>query len=165
MNTALLWVLGIIAIGLLGFFVLGLWGLFNHPDRPSLTAYHERLNALPCERAVTHSIIRALHSIPAGINQAPHVDEPDETFLCHYDFEGATIRIRTQEMCAEGLSPEFTIETPSSVYEDFEEGPFDSAESELDHYLNGAKAIAEALVDEGLERITSVTIDDKNYSL
>ena len=42
-------------------------------------------NALPCEPAVTDSIIRALHSIPAGINQAPEVDEEDETILRHYD--------------------------------------------------------------------------------
>ena len=165
MNTALLWVLGIIAISLLGFFVLALWGLLNHPDNPSLEAYHERLNGLHCERKVTHSVIRALHSIEAGFNQAPDVDDEDETFLRHLDFEGASIRIRTQEMCAEGLSPEFIIETPSYWYEDFEEGPFDSAESELDHYLNGAKAIAEALVDEGLERIKVVTINDKDYSL
>ena len=69
--TTLLWVLGIIAIGALGFFALGLWGLFHHPDRPSLTAYHERLNALHCEPAVIRSVIRALYSLEAGINQAP----------------------------------------------------------------------------------------------
>ena len=70
-------------------------------------------------------------------------------------------------MCAEGLSPEFIIETRGYYYdyEDFDEAPFDSAESELDHYLSGAKAIAAALVDEGLERITNVTINDKNYPL
>ena len=163
--TTLLWVLGIIAIGAVGFLALVVWGLFNHPDGFSLEAYAERLNGLHCERKVTQSVIRALHSIEAGFNQAPDVDDEDETFLRHFDFEGASIRIRTQEMCAEGLSPEFIIETASYWYEDFEEGPFDSAESELDHYLNGAKAIAEALVDEGLERITNVTINDKNYSL
>lgn len=128
------------------------------PDR-------RKKNVFPCDPAVTDSIIRALYSLEAGINQAPEVDEEDETFLRHLDFEGATIRIRTQEMCSEGLSPEFIIETPSTIYEDFEEGPFDSAESELDHYLSGAKAIAAALVDEGLERITNVAINDKNYPL
>lgn len=161
----MIWILGLLGIGVLGFLALVVWGLFNHPDRFSLTAYSERLNGLHCERTVTDSVIRALHSMSAAINTPPDVDEEDETFLRHLDEHVASIRIRTQEMCAEGLSPEFIIETPSTVYEDFEEGPFDSAESELDHYLNGAKAIAEALVDEGLERIINVMINDKNYSL
>ena len=163
--TTLMWVLGIIAIGAVGFLALVVWGLFNHPDGFNLEAYHERLNGLHCEPEVAHSVIRALHSMPVAINTPPDVDGEDETFLRHLDEHIASIRIRTQEMCAEGLSPEFIIETPSVVYEDFEEGPFDSAESELEHYLNSAKAIAAALVDEGLERLTNVTINDKNYSL
>ena len=165
MNTAIFWILGLVGIGGVGFLALLVWGLFNHPDGFSLTAYSERLNGFPCERAVTDSIIRALLSMPALPDTCPDVETIGGPMLLHFDEHYASIRIRTQEMCAEGLSPEFIIETPSAAYEDFEEGPFDSAESELDHYLNGAKAIAEALVDEGLERITNVTIDDKNYSL
>ena len=168
MNTALLWVLGIIAISLLGFFVLGLWGLFNHPDRPRYRDYLERLDSLPCERAVTDSVIRALLSMPALPDHTPDVETIDGPVLLHFDEHYASIRIRTQEMCEGELSPEFEIETPSYVYESASFGgerPFESKEIELEHYLNGAKAIADALVAQGLERITSVTINDKNYSL
>jgi hypothetical protein len=162
----MLWILGLLGIGVLGFLALVVWGLFNHPDGFSLTAYSERLNGLHCERTVADSVIRALLSMPALPDTHPDVESCSELMLLHFDEHYASIRIRTQEMCAGELSPEFEIETPSYVYASFgEEGPFESKEIELEHYLNGAKAIAEALVDEGLERITNVTIDDKNYSL
>ena len=164
--TTLLWILGLLGIGVLGFLALVVWGLFNHPDGFSLTAYSERLNGLPCGRAVTDSIIRALLSMPALPDTCPDVETIGGPMLLHFDEHYASIRIRTQEMCAGELSPEFEIETPSYVYASFgEEGPFESEEIELEHYLSGARAIAEVLVDEGLERITNVTIDDKDYSL
>ena len=163
--TPLLWIGGFLAIGVVGFIALAVWGLFNHPDRPSHAAYREGLNVLHSDPAVTNSVIRALNSMPAAFNTPPDVDDYDESFLRHIDEHNGLIRIRTQEMCEGDLMPQLIIETPSTVYEDFEDGPFDSAESELGHYLNGAKAIAKALLDEGLERITEVTINDKNYSL
>ena len=163
--TALLWIGGFLAIGVVGFVALAVWGLFNHPDRRSHAAYREGLNVLYSDPAVTASVIRALNSMPAAFNTPPDVDDYDESFLRHIDEHNGLIRIRTQEMCEGDLMPQFIIETPSTVYEDFEDGPFDSAETELDHYLEGAEAIAEALVDEGLERITNVTINEKNYSL
>jgi len=164
--TTLLWILGLLGLGFLVFVLLIAWGLLNHPDRPSSTAHLERLNSLPCERTVTDSIIRALLSMPALPDTCPEVEDIDGPLLLHFDEHYASIRIRTEEMCAGDLSPKFEIETPSEVYASFgEEGPFDSAESELDHYLNGAKAIAEALVDEGLKRIRVVTINGKHYSL
>ena len=166
MNTAIFWILGLVGIGGVGFLALLVWGLFNHPDGFSLTAYSERLNGFPCERAVTDSIIRALLSMPALPDTCPDVETIGGPMLLHFDEHYASIRIRTQEMCAGELSPEFEIETPSYVHASFgEEGPFESEEIELEHYLSGARAIAEALVDEGLERITNVTIDDKDYSL
>ena len=163
--TTLLWIGGLLGIGALGFVALNVWGLLNHPDRPSHAAYREGLNVLHSDLAVTNAVIRALNSMPAAFNTPPDVDDYDESFLRHIDEHNGLIRIRTQEMCEGDLMPQLIIETPSTVYEDFEDGPFDSAESELDHYLKGAQRIAEALVDEGLERITDVTINDKNYSL
>ena len=66
------------------------------------------------------------------------------------------------------MAPEFLIETPSSVcggFDDFDEEPFNSLEGELEYYLAGARAIAEALVEAGLARILKVTINEENYSL
>ena len=164
--TTLLWILGLLGLGFLVLVLLIAWGLLNHPDRPRYSDYLERLDSLPCERAVTDSVIRALLSMPALPDHTPDVETIDGPVLLHFDEHYASIRIRTQEMCEGELSPEFEIETPSYVHASFgEEGPFESKEIELEHYLNGARAIAEALVDEGLERITSVTIDEKNYSL
>jgi len=163
--TTLAWILGLLGIGALGLVALIVWGLLTHPDRPSHRAYREGLNVLHSDPAVTDSVIRALNSMPAALNTPPDVDDYDASFLRHIDEHHGLLRIRTQEMCEGDLTPQFIIETPSTVYEDFEEGPFASAESELDHYLKGAKTIAEALIDEGLKRLTDVTINDKNYSL
>ena len=44
--TALLWIGGFLAIGVVGFIALAVWGFFNHPDRPSHAAYREGLNVL-----------------------------------------------------------------------------------------------------------------------
>ena len=170
--TTLLWIGGLLGIGALGFVALNVWGLLNHPDRPSHAAYREGLNVLHSDLAVTNAVIRALNSMPAAFNTPPDVDDYDESFLRHIDESHGLIRIRTQEMCEGDLTPQFIIETPTAAWAsfetepfDFEGEPFDSAESELDHYLEGARRIAEALVDEGLERLTDVTINDKNYSL
>ena len=103
--------------------------------------------------------------MPAAFNTPPDVDDEDETFLRHIDENHALIRIRTKEMCVGDSTPEFIIETPSTFYESIEDNVFDSAESELEHYLAGARAIAEALVEAGLERMSEVTINGNNYSL
>ena len=164
--TTILWILGLLGIGVVGFFASLVWSWNHTPEGgKSLGDRRKELNALHSELAITDSVIRALHSVPAGLNSAPEVDDYDESFLKHVDELGGVVRIRTREMCNGDLTPQFSIETPSTVYEDFEEGPFDSAESELEHYIKGARTIAEALVDEGLERIREVTINDRDYLL
>lgn len=164
--TVLFWILGLFVAGLIAYVAALVWAWTHVPDGgKSLSQYYQGLRTLHSEPEVTQAIVRALETLPAAFNTPPDVDDYDETFLRHIDEYHGLIRIRTQEMCDGDLIPEFIIETPSAVYEDFEDGPFDSAKNELDHYLNGAKAIAEALVDEGLERITNVTINDKSYSL
>ena len=162
----LFWILGLLLVGFVGFLVMMYWAWDHTPDGgKSLNQYHQGLKSLHSEPDVTQAIIRALEVVPAAFNTPPDVDDEDETFLRHIDENHALIRIRTKEMCVGDSTPEFIIETPSTFYESIEDNVFDSAESELEHYLAGARAIAEALVEAGLERMSEVTINGNNYSL
>ena len=162
----LFWILGLLLVGLVGFVVMMYWALDHTPDGgKSLNQYHQGLKSLHSEPEVTQAIIRALEVVPAASNTPPDVDDEDESFLRHIDENHALIRIRTEEMCTAELNPEFIIETPSTFYDSEAGDVFDSAESELEHYLAGARAIAEALVEADLERMSEVTINGNGYSL
>lgn len=162
----LFWILGLLILGFVGFMVMMFWVWDHKPDGgKSLNQYYQGLKVLHSEPEVTEAIVRALETVPAAFNTPPDVDDEDESFLRHIDENHAMIRIRTEEMCTGELSPEFIIETPSAFYDPVEEGIFDSAESELEHYLAGAKAIAEALVAAGLARVGEVTINETKHAL
>jgi len=171
--TVLFWILGLLVVGLLGYVGALAWGWTHVPEGgKSLSQYYQGLSTLHSEPEVTQAIVRALETLPTAFNTPPDVDDYDETFLRHIDESHGLIRIRTQEMCEGDLTPQFIIETPTAAWAsfaadpfDFEGAPFDSVESELEYYLKGAKRIAEALVDEGLERMSAVNINGDDYSI
>ena len=164
--TVLFWILGFLVAGLLGYVALLVWGWTHVPDSgKSLSQYYQGLRMLHSEPQVTQAIVRALETLPAAFNTPPDVDDEDESFLRHIDENHAVIRIRTEEMCTEELSPEFIIETPSVFYDSVEDDVFDSLEDEIEHYLAGAKAIAEALVEAGLARVPEVTINETKHTI
>ena len=164
--TVFFWILGLLVAGLLAYVAALVWGWTHVPDGgKSLSQYHQGLRTLHSEPQVTQAIVQALETVPAAFNTPPDVDDEDESFLRHIDENHAVIRIRTEEMCTEELSPEFVIETPSVFYDSVEDDVFDSLEDEIEHYLAGAKAIAEALVEAGLARVHEVTINETKHSL